>query len=185
MISFFFSAKRSRIIFSSFFFFWISMTIVFVILLSITNQTIHAFSVVNQVTVARSGTQTGLCPKLPARKRAVFVMHMTAENGDPQEREEGSSSSSEEDDKQNVPPAAAQQNSSSSKEEILFRIHFVLEVPSDIVLEELKESCRGFPFAAVLPVQPMTYRPTEDGVEIEFLRKPTEQKSGKWKVVRT
>lgn len=161
------------------------MTIVFVILLSITNQTIHAFSVVNQVTVARSGTQTGLCPKLPARKRAVFVMHMTAENGDPQEREEGSSSSSEEDDKQNVPPAAAQQNSSSSKEEILFRIHFVLEVPSDIVLEELKESCRGFPFAAVLPVQPMTYRPTEDGVEIEFLRKPTEQKSGKWKVVRT
>jgi hypothetical protein len=35
---------------------------------------------------------------------------------------------------------------------------------------------RSFPFAAVLPVQPLTYLPTPGGVDVTFLRKKTETK---------
>lgn len=49
----------------------------------------------------------------------------------------------------------------------------------DNALERVQSFVRSFPFAAVLPVQPLTYLPTADGgVEIKFLRKPTDAKSG-------
>lgn len=49
----------------------------------------------------------------------------------------------------------------------------------DHTFDKVQKFTQSFPFAAALPVQPLTYLPTDDGgVEIRFLRKPTEQKSG-------
>jgi len=55
---------------------------------------------------------------------------------------------------------------------------------SDGVLDALQSYLQSFPFAAVLPVQPLTYmpRPTQDGplgVDVVFLRKKTVEKSGR------
>lgn len=66
-------------------------------------------------------------------------------------------------------------------EETLLKVH--LAVQSGATLETAKEAVskysQSFPFAAVLPVQPLHYLPTEDdGVEIKFLRKKTDEKSG-------
>ena len=44
-------------------------------------------------------------------------------------------------------------------------------------VEKVQRYCQSFPFAAVLPVQPLTYLPTTDGgVEVKFLRKKTKEK---------
>lgn len=43
-------------------------------------------------------------------------------------------------------------------------------------VEELRAYVRSFPFAAILPVQPMQYLPTELGVTIAFMRKKTAEK---------
>lgn len=40
----------------------------------------------------------------------------------------------------------------------------------------LMDYVRSFPFAAVLPVQPLTYLPTSGGVDVTFLRKKTATK---------
>lgn len=66
-------------------------------------------------------------------------------------------------------------------EETLLKVH--LAVQPGVSLDEAKEAVakysQSFPFAAVLPVQPLQYLPTEDqGVEIKFLRKKTDIKSG-------
>lgn len=46
------------------------------------------------------------------------------------------------------------------------------------VLPKVQKYVQSFPFAAVLPVQPLQYLPTKDGgVEVLFLRKKTEEKS--------
>ncbi len=43
-------------------------------------------------------------------------------------------------------------------------------------VEELRSYVRSFPFAAILPVQPLQYLPTELGVTITFMRKKTAEK---------
>ena len=40
----------------------------------------------------------------------------------------------------------------------------------------LQEYVRSIPFAAILPVQPLQYKPSSDGVEVLFLRKKTKEK---------
>jgi hypothetical protein len=70
-----------------------------------------------------------------------------------------------------------------STEEILLCLH--LEVLSDSgvsvadALAQVQAYTQSFPFAAVLPVQPLSYLPTATGgVNIKFLRKKTDEKSG-------
>lgn len=53
----------------------------------------------------------------------------------------------------------------------------------DGVLDALQSYVQSFPFAAVLPVQPLTYRPRPgpdgpSGVDVTFLRKKTVEKGG-------
>jgi hypothetical protein len=67
------------------------------------------------------------------------------------------------------------------KEEILLKINLALHpgVSTQDALQSVATYSQSFPFAAVLPVQPLTYLPTPDGngVEIKFLRKKTSEKS--------
>ena len=44
------------------------------------------------------------------------------------------------------------------------------------VVEKVRDYLRSFPFAAVLPVQPLQYLPSEQGVNVTFLRKKTKEK---------
>lgn len=66
-------------------------------------------------------------------------------------------------------------------EETLLAMKLV-PLPGNTVMECYNRVCQytqSFPFAAVLPVQPLQYLPTMDGgVEITFLRKKTDIKSG-------
>lgn len=66
-------------------------------------------------------------------------------------------------------------------EDILLRVK--LSINSGVTAEEAKQRIskysQSFPFSAVLPVQPLMYLPTkDDGVEVRFLRKKTDIKSG-------
>ena len=63
-------------------------------------------------------------------------------------------------------------------EEVLLRMNLSIKggIDPEAALEALREACRGFPFAAVLPVQPLTYLPSPTGVKVTFLRKKTEEK---------
>jgi hypothetical protein len=67
-----------------------------------------------------------------------------------------------------------------SREETLLCVHLQWIPSSDYDPRQsgeiLLNYTRSFPFAAVLPVQPLTYLPTADGVEVTFLRKKTETK---------
>jgi hypothetical protein len=46
-------------------------------------------------------------------------------------------------------------------------------------LQRISDYTQSFPFAVILPVQPLQYLPTADGgVELKFLRKKTDTKSG-------
>ena len=68
-----------------------------------------------------------------------------------------------------------------SQEDTLLKVHFVIQpgVQPEEAASALSKFSQSFPFAAVLPVQPMQYLPAEDGgVEIKFLRKKTDIKSG-------
>ena len=50
-------------------------------------------------------------------------------------------------------------------------------VDGDAALAEVQRYAQSFPFAVILPVQPMQYLPTHDGgVDVLFLRKRTQQK---------
>mmetsp|Transcript_10736 Transcript_10736/g.14004 ORF Transcript_10736/g.14004 Transcript_10736/m.14004 type:complete len:210 (+) Transcript_10736:161-790(+) len=48
--------------------------------------------------------------------------------------------------------------------------------PLDEAVESTKKYLRSFPFAAVLPVQPLNYLPSDGGVKVTFLRKKTQEK---------
>lgn len=64
-------------------------------------------------------------------------------------------------------------------EETLLRVHLSprINVDIDIALEKVSKYTTSFPFAAVLPVQPLHYLPTDDGgVNVKFLRKKTPEK---------
>ena len=50
------------------------------------------------------------------------------------------------------------------------------ETSFDDRLEQTRKFLRSFPFAAVLPVQPLQYLPSDKGVEVTFLRKKTKEK---------
>ena len=69
-----------------------------------------------------------------------------------------------------------------SQEETLMCI--ALSVNPDVGFEDavarVSRYCQSFPFAAVLPVQPLHYLPVNEdgGVEVKFLRKKTDIKSG-------
>ena len=53
------------------------------------------------------------------------------------------------------------------------------DVSCEDCLSRISQYIRSFPFAAVLPVQPLQALPTDDGgLELKFLRKKTETKSG-------
>lgn len=58
------------------------------------------------------------------------------------------------------------------------RLETLPNVALDTALDAVALYSQRFPFAAVLPVQPLTYLPTDDrGVEVKFLRKKTPTKS--------
>ena len=63
-------------------------------------------------------------------------------------------------------------------EEVLLRINLSINagIDPDSAIKATREFARGFPFAAVLPVQPLTYLPSPTGVKVTFLRKKTEEK---------
>lgn len=66
-------------------------------------------------------------------------------------------------------------------EETLMAVKFCSKpgVSSKEFLSKITDYTQSFPFAALLPVQPLQYLPTQDGgVEIKFLRKKTQTKSG-------
>jgi hypothetical protein len=75
-----------------------------------------------------------------------------------------------------------------SQEEILLRIRLSVVnsgdsttvVSREQALDRMQRYTQSFPFAAVLPVQPLTYQPVYGmgGVDISFLRKKTDLKSG-------
>jgi hypothetical protein len=64
-------------------------------------------------------------------------------------------------------------------EETLLKLHFSINdlIDKGTAFQRLSKYCQSFPFAAVLPVQPLQYLPTDDGgVEVRFLRKKTKEK---------
>ena len=64
-------------------------------------------------------------------------------------------------------------------EETLLQIHLspLPGVAFEDALSKISKYTRSFPFAVVLPVQPLQYMPTSDGgVDIRFLRKKTKEK---------
>jgi hypothetical protein len=64
-------------------------------------------------------------------------------------------------------------------EEILLRMHLSVlpDVEYETALAKVQKYTRSFPFAVVLPVQPLQYLPMEDGgVDVRFLRKKTQEK---------
>jgi len=66
-----------------------------------------------------------------------------------------------------------------ASEETLLKIHMEIQEGKDsqIALEKVTFYTQTFPFAAVLPVQPLQYLPTHDGgVDVLFLRKKTKEK---------
>jgi hypothetical protein len=68
-----------------------------------------------------------------------------------------------------------------TQEEILLCIDLAVQpgVPVDEAVAKVSKFCQSFPFAAVLPVQPLHYMPVyeDGGVEVKFLRKKTVTKS--------
>jgi hypothetical protein len=68
-----------------------------------------------------------------------------------------------------------------SKEETLLCLDLVVNpgVDVDAAVAKVSKFCQSFPFAAVLPVQPLHYVPVyeDGGVEVKFLRKKTTEKS--------
>jgi len=64
---------------------------------------------------------------------------------------------------------------STSRYELLMCINFQSIVIQDYN-QKLQSFVQSFPYAAVLPVQPMHYVPSENGVTITFLRKKTKEK---------
>jgi hypothetical protein len=80
-------------------------------------------------------------------------------------------------------PRSSATSTDYSTEEILLCVHLEVLPESGVsvtaALEQVQAYSQSFPFAAVLPVQPLMYLPTtEGGVEIKFLRKKTDEKSG-------
>jgi len=69
-----------------------------------------------------------------------------------------------------------------SNEETLLRLSLLISSScgsADEAKKRVSKYAQSFPFSAVLPVQPLMYLPTaDDGVEIRFLRKKTDDKSG-------
>ena len=65
------------------------------------------------------------------------------------------------------------------EEETLMRLRLSLKpnVDVDDALQKVQFYAQSFPFAAILPVQPLQYLPTHDGgVDVLFLRKKTKEK---------
>lgn len=69
--------------------------------------------------------------------------------------------------------------SEDGDEETLLRLRLSLKpnISMDEALNKVQAYTQSFPFAAVLPVQPLQYLPTHDGgVDVLFLRKKTAEK---------
>jgi len=67
----------------------------------------------------------------------------------------------------------------ADNEEILLKMNLSVEPGADPedALAKVQAYTQAFPFAAVLPVQPLQYLPThEGGVDVLFLRKKTKEK---------
>lgn len=68
-----------------------------------------------------------------------------------------------------------------SREETLLKIRLSVQegVDSGEALDKVAKYAQSFPFAAVLPVQPLMYIPNDEhGVDVKFMRKKTDSKSG-------
>mmetsp|Transcript_3336 Transcript_3336/g.7659 ORF Transcript_3336/g.7659 Transcript_3336/m.7659 type:complete len:227 (-) Transcript_3336:95-775(-) len=68
----------------------------------------------------------------------------------------------------------------TSPEETLLRMNLSINAAADpdAAIEAVRAYVRSFPFAAILPVQPLQYVPSDDGlgVKVTFLRKKTKEK---------
>ena len=67
-------------------------------------------------------------------------------------------------------------NKQRINDELLLQMNLSIQNTNDDVMEEMRTFLRSFPFAAILPVQPLTYVPSDDGVKVTFLRKKTQEK---------
>ncbi len=70
-------------------------------------------------------------------------------------------------------------DNSDDFEETLMKLYFTINdnVDKDMAMQRVSRYCQSFPFAAVLPVQPLQYLPTADGgVDVRFMRKKTQEK---------
>lgn len=65
----------------------------------------------------------------------------------------------------------------STPNQTLFSLRIRPTSPS--LKSSLISNLQSTPFSALLPVQPLTYSPTSDGVSLSFLRKKTEEKSSR------
>jgi len=80
-----------------------------------------------------------------------------------------------------VTPSHSSIREGETEAPVLLHISFHSQGENDIFTyeEDLRNWLKRFPFAAVLPVQPMTWQPTPCGLDLAFRRKKTDDKSGK------
>ena len=107
---------------------------------------------------------------------------------DPEAAYEGSDDDDDDDDTEHLQGKQQQQQGSDNQgehdwegEETLLAMHLAPsdDVSIDDAFNHVSKYVQSFPFAAVLPVQPLQYLPREDGgVELQFLRKKTHIKPG-------
>jgi hypothetical protein len=68
----------------------------------------------------------------------------------------------------------------SDPEEILLRMHLMVggeSIDPNVACSQIIRYIQTFPFAAILPVQPMRYHVTQNGIDVMFLRKKTLEKN--------
>jgi len=101
---------------------------------------------------------------------------------DPEAAYEGSDDDDAEERQQKQPQGSENEGEHTwEEEETLLAMHLAPsdDVSIDDAFNHVSKYVQSFPFAAVLPVQPLQYLPRDDGgVELQFLRKKTHIKPG-------
>ena len=130
--------------------------------------TTHVYALISSLSSSSSS-------KLPVVATSRFASFTTIIQNNDNQRKSTSSrlkSSSNDDD----------EITDYDQEETLMQIHLVSNnnnnnENNDAAKEEISRYTQRFPFAAILPVQPLQYLPAPDGgVEVKFLRKKTKEK---------
>ena len=130
------------------------------------NILVSSFSLAFLVPRSRSSVETSFCGRLPRETRH----QQSARNSNPSQLILLAS-----------PEDKTESLADFAEEETLLRMKFSINSAVDMeeALKRVQKYSQSFPFAVVLPVQPMQYIPTDDGgVNVKFLRKKTQTKDG-------